>query len=77
MRQREVISFSLPPQWARSLKKAVREEGMSLSSFLREAILTRLRQREWKKIRRQGARTAKKFAISPEDLEEIVDEFRT
>ena len=76
MRQREVISFSLPPDGLRALRKAVAREGIKLSEFIRDAVAQKLRSLEWKRIRRKGAETAKKYKISPEDVEAIVDEFR-
>ncbi len=76
MRQREVISFSLPPEGARALKQAVVREGVKLSEFLRAAVTQKIRMLEWKRIRRKGAEAAKKFRVSPEDLESIVDEYR-
>lgn len=76
MRQREIISFSLPADRAKALKQAVNQSGMSLSEFLRDAISRKLLANDWKKIRRKGAQTAKKYKISPEGIEKIVDEFR-
>lgn len=76
MRQSQVISFSLPPEWLRELKAEVGHQGVSLSEFVRKAIAQRLRASQWKRIRRKGAAAAKKFKVSPEDIEEIVDQFR-
>ncbi len=76
MPQREVISFSLSPDRAKALKKAVAEAGISLSEFLRDALTQKIKLSQWKKIRQKGAKTAKKFRVSPEDIEAIVDEFR-
>ncbi len=76
MSQREVISFSLPRNQAKELKKTIAREKVTLSKFLRDALAQKLRVSRWKKIRRKGALTAKKHRISPEDIEAIVDEFR-
>lgn len=76
MRQSQIVSFSLSPEWVRELKSEVAREGVSLSEFLRRAIAQKLRATQWKRIRRKGAATAKKFRVSPEDIEEIVDQFR-
>ena len=76
MSQREVISISLPPHRLKELREVVAEEGISMSEFLRKAAVQKLRSTQWKKIRKKGALTAKKFKISPEDIEAIVDEFR-
>jgi len=77
MAQRAIISISLSPDRAEELREAVAQEGITVSEFLRDAVAQKLRANQWKKIRRKGAKTAKKFKISNEDqIEAIVDEFR-
>ena len=76
MRQTEIISFSITPTWAKKIKKAAEIEGRSLSEYIRESVRQRLATQQWKSIRRLGTATAKKYSISPEDIESIVDEFR-
>ena len=73
---REVVSISLPPQRARELRRTASDEGVTVSEFLRIAVTQKLRIDHWKKIRKRGAQTARKFKISPEEIEAIVDEFR-
>lgn len=73
---RQVLSFSLPPSELAQLRRSVKSSGATLSAFVREAIQRRLLDMQWREIRRLGKKTAKKFKVSPEDLEEIVDEFR-
>lgn len=77
MRQREIVSFSIPSDGLRELKKAVSDSRVSLSQFLREAVVQKVRAVEWKRVRRKGAETARRFRVSPEDIETIVDEFRS
>ena len=51
-RNSRVITFSLPPEMAEQLEDVVREEGRSMSEFLREAIRQQLEEREWLRLLR-------------------------
>ena len=46
-RKSRIITFSLPPEMAEQLEQVVREEGRSMSEFLREAIRQHMEEREW------------------------------
>ena len=46
-RNRKVITFSMPPEMAEQLQEVVREDGRTMSEFLREAIRSYMDEREW------------------------------
>ncbi len=56
-RNRKVITFSMPPEMAEQVQQVVKEEGRTMSEFLREAIRLYLEEREWlRQERRQRAK---------------------
>ena len=56
-RNRKVITFSLPPEMAEQVQQVVKEEGRTMSEFLREAIRLYMDEREWlRQERRQRAK---------------------
>ena len=56
-RKRKVITFSLPPEMAEQVQQVVKEEGRTMSEFLREAIRLYMDEREWlRQERRQRAK---------------------
>ena len=55
-RKSKVITFSMPPEMAEEVQRIVREEGRTMSEFLREAIRLYMDEREWlRRERRQRA----------------------
>ena len=57
-RNRKVITFSMPPDMAEQLQQVVKEDGRTMSEFLREAIRLYMDEREWlRQERRQRAIT--------------------
>ena len=56
-RKSKVITFSMPPDMAEQVQQVVREEGRTMSDFLREAIRLYMDEREWlRQERRQRAK---------------------
>ncbi len=56
-RIRKVITFSLPPEMAEQVQEVVKEDGPTVSDFLREAIRLYMEEREWlRQERRQRAK---------------------
>ena len=51
-RNTETITFSLPPEIARELRKVVKEEDRTVSELLREAIRLYMEEREWRRRER-------------------------
>ena len=55
-RKSKVISFSMPPEMAEQVQQVVKEDGRTVSEFLREAIRLYMEEREWlRRERRQRA----------------------
>ena len=54
---RKAITFSMPPEMAEQVQQVVKEEGRTMSEFLREAIRLYMDEREW--LRRERRQRAK------------------
>ena len=53
---RKAITFSMPPELAEQVQQLLKEEGRTMSEFLREAIRLYMDKREWlRRERRQRA----------------------
>ena len=55
-RTTEVITFSIPPEMAEQVRQVVREEGRTMSEFIREAIRLYMDEQEW--LRRERRKRA-------------------
>ena len=56
---RKAITFSMPPELAEQVQQLLKEEGRTMSEFLREAIRLYMDEREWlRRERRQRPRPA-------------------
>lgn len=75
-RTTETITFSLPPMLAKKAEKLMKAQGKTRSELLREALRRYIEDQEWKKIYKFGEMQAKKLGIRPEQVEDIVDEYR-
>ena len=51
-RNTDTITFSLPPEMARTLRQVVEEENRTVSELLREAIRLYMEEREWRRRER-------------------------
>ncbi len=76
-RNTEVLSFSLLPQEARRIKKAAKATHKGLSDFLRDAAKRAAIAYEWRGFCQKGERSARQLRISPEEIEDLIDELRT
>ncbi|MDE0100512.1 MAG: ribbon-helix-helix domain-containing protein [Truepera sp.] len=53
---RRAITFSMPPEMAEQVQQVLKEEGRTMSEFLREAIRLYMEERVWpRRERRQRA----------------------
>ena len=53
---RKAITFSMPPEMAEQVQQVLKEEGRTMSEFLREAIRLYMEERVWpRRERRQRA----------------------
>ena len=47
-RNTDTITFSLPPEMAQQLRQVVKEDDLSVSELLRQAIRIFMEEREWR-----------------------------
>ncbi len=76
MRIAKVVSISLPPDMNNDIQELAREERRSVSELMREALRQYIALNTWKKAQKQARKVAKKKNISPEDIQNIIDEGR-
>ena len=50
---RKAITFSMPPEMAEQVQQVLKEEGRTMSEFLREAIRLYMEERVWPRRERQ------------------------
>ena len=53
-RKTKTITFSLPPEMAEQVQDLMREEGRTMSEWIREALRNYMEEREW--LRTSGTR---------------------
>ena len=75
-RTTRTITFSLPPEMAERLDQAIQGQGRSRSEFLREAVLRYIEECEWRQLLRYGEERARTLGIGPEDVADLVEEYR-
>ena len=76
MRTAKVVSISLPPDMNSEIQELAKEERRSVSELMREALRQYIAINTWKKAQKQARKVAKKKAISPEDIQDIIDQER-
>ena len=76
MRTAKVVSISLPPDMNSEIQELAKEERRSVSELMREALRQYIALNTWKKAQKQARKAAKKKAISPEDIQDIIDQER-
>ena len=57
---RKAITFSMPPEMAEQVQQVLKEEGRTMSEFLREAIRLYMDEREWLRRERQERAEARR-----------------
>ena len=75
-RTTKTITFSLPPEMADRVDEAMRQQGRSRSEFLREAVLRYIEECEWRQLLWYGEERAREKGIGPEDVAELVEQYR-
>ncbi|MDE2780605.1 MAG: ribbon-helix-helix domain-containing protein [Chloroflexota bacterium] len=75
-RTTKTITFSLPPEMVERLDEAMQGQGRSRSEFLREAVLRYIEECEWRQLLRYGEERARERGIGPEDVADLVEEYR-
>ena len=61
---------------AERVDEAIQQQGCSRSEFLREAVLRYIKEWEWRQLLRYGEETARGRGIGPEDVADLVGEYR-
>ena len=76
-RTTKTITFSLPPDMAERVDQAMKQQGRSRSEFLRDAVLHYIEECEWRQMLRYGEERAREKGLGPEDVAQLVEEYRT
>jgi len=77
LRATKIQTLSLPPEMVEQIEKLAKEENMTKSELFREAVREYLRRKRWEKIREYGAKKAVELGIKEEDVERLIDEYRS
>ena len=72
----KAITFSLPQEMAERVDRLSRQRGQSESEFVREAVSRLVSEYEWRDLTKYGERKAREMGISPDDVAELVQEYR-
>lgn len=75
-RTTKTITFSLPPEMADRVNEVIKQQGRSRSEFLREAVLRHMEECEWRQLLQYGEARARAKGIGPEDVADLIDEYR-
>lgn len=75
-RTTRTITFSLPPAMADRVDQVMKQQGCSRSEFLREAVLRYIQECEWRQLLQYGEDRARAKGIGPEDVADLVEEYR-
>ena len=75
-RTTRTISFSLPREMADRVEEVAKQEGISRSALLREALSRYMEENEWQQLLRYGEQRTREQKISPEDVSSLVEEDR-
>lgn len=75
-RTTKTITFSLSPEMAERVDQEMREQGKSRSEFLRTALVRYMEECEWKRLIQDGEQRARDMGIGPEDVADLVEEYR-
>ena len=70
-------TVSLPPKMIKEAEKLAKEENVSKSDLVKEAVGQFLETRQWKKLQQEAAQKAREFSfVSEEEVERNVHESR-
>ncbi len=68
--------MSIPDDLMAETEAFARESGRTKSEIVREALRSHVADRRWNELRRYGQERAEALGIGPEDVEDLIDEFR-
>ena len=75
-RKNKTITISLPVELADRVAEVSKQQGLSRSEFLREAVDRYVREYEWRQLVNYGERRVREKGIRPEDVIKLVEEYR-
>ena len=75
-RKNKTITISLPVELADRVAEVSKQQGLSRSEFLREAVDRYVLEYEWRQLVKYGERRAREKGIRPEDVIKLVEEYR-
>ena len=73
----KVINISLPDDLLREIDDYAKEESRTRSELFREAARQYIESRRWRRLREAGSKTARELGLAEEDVERIVQEYRS
>ncbi len=72
----ERITFTVPKELADRINEAAKSESCSRSEFLRKAVGRFILLQNLDEFRRYGAARAKELGIEPDDVDDLIHEYR-
>ena len=72
----KTITFKLPAAIAARVDAASKEQGRSRSELIREAVARYIEDYEWKMLLNYGERRVREMEIGPQDVSNLVEEYR-
>ena len=76
-RTTKTITISVPPEMEAQIEELMRLEGRTRSELMREALRRYVREREWQELQRYGQKKAQEAGIAEDQVEDIVDAYRS
>ena len=73
----QTVTISLPPEMVKEMEILRKVEGKTPSEFLREALRLYIRRKKWEMVREYGSRRASELGIREEDIEKLIDDYRS
>ncbi len=76
MSNRKVLSLSLPYSLLKEIHEIAKDEEITKSELLRQAIRDFMGRRKWEKAKKAGRRAVRQMKITEADIEDIVHAYR-
>jgi len=77
LRTTKLISISIMPDFLKEIEKIAKEENRTRSELIREALRRYIAEKQWRRLQRYGIKKAKKLGLKEEDVELLVEEYRS
>ncbi len=77
LRTTKLITISIFPELLKEAEKVAKEENRTRSELIREALRRYIAERQWRRLQRYGIKKAKKLGLKEEDVERLVEEYRS